>query len=59
MTIKTMTAIRKMKEAQSDFEKINKNFKNNDVFYQISLHFIYKVHLPSSVYKILSAFDAF
>jgi len=34
MTTKTMTAIRKTKEAQRrDFEKINKNFKNNDVFY--------------------------
>jgi len=35
-------------------KKINKKLKNNDVFYQISLHFIYKVHLSSSVYKILS-----
>jgi len=44
MTIKTMTAIRKRKEAQRrDFEKINKKFKNNYVFYQISLHFIYNV----------------
>jgi len=55
-----MTAIRKTKEAQRrDFEKINKKFKNNDVFYQILLHVIYKVHLSPGVYKILSAFDAF
>jgi len=41
-----MTAMRKTKKAQRrDFEKINKKFKNN-VFYQISVHFIYKVHLP-------------
>jgi len=53
-----MTAIRKTEEAQRrDFEKINKKFKNNDVFYQISLHFIYKVHLPPGVYKIFDAFD--
>jgi len=39
MMIKTMTAIRKTKEAQRrDFEKINKKFKNNDVFYQITCH---------------------
>jgi len=55
-----MTAIQKTKEVQRrNFNKINKKFKNNDVFYQISLHFIYKRHLPSGVYKILSAFDAF
>jgi len=55
-----MTAIRKTKKTQRrEFEKINKKFKNNDVFYQISLHFIYKIHLSPDVYKILSTFDAF
>jgi len=27
--------------------------------YSIKSHYIYKVHLPPGVYKILSAFDAF
>jgi len=38
MTIKTMTAIRKTKEAQRrDFEKINKKFK---MIYSIKSHYI-------------------
>jgi len=46
-----MTALRKTKEAQRhDFEKINKKFKNNNVFYQISLHFIYIRCIPSNTY---------
>jgi len=60
MMITTMTATRKTKEAQKrDSWKINKKFKNHDVFCQILYYFIFHVHLPPGVYyKILSAFDA-
>jgi len=41
-------------------KNINEKFENNGVFCQISLHFMYKVHLASGVVynKILNAFDA-
>jgi len=54
MTIKTIR-LQHERSTKANFEKINKKFKNNDVFYQISLHFIYKVHLSPGVYKLLSS----
>jgi len=60
MTIKTICDCNTKNERSKGaiLKKLIKKSKNNDVFYKISLHFIYKVHLPPGVYKILSAFDA-
>jgi len=54
MTIKTVTAIRKMKEAQGAILK--KLIKNSKIMiYSIKAHYIsYKVHLPPGVYKIFT-----